>query len=130
MCTDALEDWVRLPASPHDVKARVDNLVARNDITASHDVILDEDGVVRYRSAKARLTPRQSRLFGCLLDRHGAVVTRKELKAAGWPGEDPTPNTLEVNMVRLRRRLSSLGLQVRTVRSRGYLLEEIDPGSR
>jgi len=31
---------------------------------------------------------------------------------------------LDVHIVRLRRRLAPLGLVIRTVRSRGYLLEE------
>jgi DNA-binding response OmpR family regulator len=36
---------------------------------------------------------------------------------------------LDVHVVRLRRRIAPLGLAIRTVRSRGYLLEEAATGS-
>ena len=36
----------------------------------------------------------------------------------------PTRNALDVHVLRLRRRLAPLGLEIRTVRSRGYLLQE------
>ncbi|HEX2272971.1 MAG TPA: helix-turn-helix domain-containing protein, partial [Acidimicrobiales bacterium] len=42
---------------------------------------------------------------------------------AVWPGQAPGRNALDVHILRLRRRLRPLGLAIRTVRSRGYLLE-------
>ena len=39
------------------------------------------------------------------------------------PEGAPGRNALDVHMLRLRRRLSPLRLSIRTVRSRGYLLE-------
>jgi DNA-binding response OmpR family regulator len=41
----------------------------------------------------------------------------------GWPEGTRARNTLDVHVVRLRRRLASVGLAIHTVRSRGYLLE-------
>jgi DNA-binding response OmpR family regulator len=35
-----------------------------------------------------------------------------------------------VHVLRLRRRIDELGLKIRTVRSRGYLLEIVGPGAR
>ena len=35
----------------------------------------------------------------------------------------PTRNALDVHILRLRRRIAELGLEIRTVRSRGYLLQ-------
>ena len=40
-----------------------------------------------------------------------------------WPNGAPTRNALDVHILRLRRRIAPLGLEVRTVRSRGYLLQ-------
>ena len=58
-----------------------------------------------------------------MLDRYGAVVSRDALARAGWPDGSPGRNALDVHVLRLRRRLAPLGLAIRTVRSRGYLLE-------
>jgi DNA-binding response OmpR family regulator len=45
------------------------------------------------------------------------------LARRAWPGGAPTRNALDVQMVRFRRRVEPLGLEVRTVRSRGYLFQ-------
>jgi DNA-binding winged helix-turn-helix (wHTH) protein len=65
-------------------------------------------------------------LMAALIDRFGAVVRRHALIDAAWPGGDATANNLDVSVARLRRQVLPLGLEVRTVRSRGYLLGDID----
>ena len=47
---------------------------------------------------------------------------------AGWPSGAPGRNALDVHVLRLRRRLVPLALAIRTVRSRGYLLESAPSG--
>jgi DNA-binding response OmpR family regulator len=71
------------------------------------------------------LPPVEARLTSALLARYGAVVAREALGRAGWPEGAPGRNALDVHMLRLRRRLSPLSLAIRTVRSRGYLLERL-----
>ena len=61
--------------------------------------------------------------FEVLLDRYGRVADRQSLLAAGWPGQNPNRNLLDVHLHRLRRRIDPIGLHIRTVRKRGYLLE-------
>ena len=61
--------------------------------------------------------------MGALVGRFGAVVSRDQLARAGWPEGAPGRNALDVHVLRLRRRISPLGLAIKTVRSRGYLLE-------
>ena len=61
-----------------------------------------------------------------LLDRFGAVVTRDTLADRAWPSGVPTRNALDVHVLRLRRRIAPLGLEIRTVRSRGYLLQSTE----
>ena len=58
-----------------------------------------------------------------MLERFAAVVSREALARAGWPDGAPGRNALDVHMLRLRRRLGPLRLVIRTVRSRGYVLE-------
>lgn len=123
LITDLAEDWVRLPAERADVQARVESLVARLshlDLTSPR---IDEWGVVRYGGKQVTLPPLEARLASVLIEQFRCVTTRDQLTRVGWPGEDPGRNPLDVHILRLRRRVEPLGLRVRTVRSRGYLLE-------
>ncbi|MPY94896.1 MAG: helix-turn-helix domain-containing protein [Acidimicrobiia bacterium] len=127
--TDLAEDWVRLPAERADLQARAESLLAR---LAGLDLTLpriDEWGVVRYGGGHVTLPPLEARLASLLVAQFRCVTTRDQLMRAGWPGEDPGRNPLDVHILRLRRRVGPLGLRVRTVRSRGYLLEG-ETGSR
>lgn len=122
VAVDCLEDWVRLPATDRDVRTRVDALVARAE---THRVVpdVDDDGLLRYRQGWVALSPTESRLGAALCERFGAVVGREALARRAWPDGLPTRNALDVHMLRLRRRVAELGLEIRTVRGRGYLLQ-------
>jgi DNA-binding response OmpR family regulator len=121
---DPLEDWIRVPAAEADVLARMATVAARAGAAAATQPVLDSDGVLRLAGAWVSLPPVEARLTRALLDRQGAVVSREALGRSGWPEGAPGRNALDVHVLRLRRRLSPLGLAIRTVRSRGYLLEQ------
>ena len=111
-------------ATEAELSARMAALTAR----ARHHVAperpdLDDDGVLRIGRSWVSLPPVEARLTAALLDRLGAVVSREALARAGWPDGAPGRNALDVHVLRLRRRLGTVGLAIRTVRSRGYLLE-------
>lgn len=120
---DCLEDWIRVPAAEIDVRSRCTALAARAEQHVSAAPSLDDDGVLRYGGIWVPLPPVEARLTDALLQRFGAVVSRDSLARAGWPDGAPGRNALDVHVLRLRRRIQSLGLVIRTVRSRGYLLE-------
>jgi hypothetical protein len=124
---DPLEDWVRIPAADTDVRARLDTLALRARLRAPVHPTLDDDGVIRHNGSWASLPPVEARLTRLLVDRIGAVVSRDSLSRAGWPDGAPGRNALDVHVLRLRRRLTQVGLAIRTVRSRGYLLEAAPP---
>ncbi len=118
---DPLEDWIRVPAPDLDVQARMATLTARARAAAAPR--LDVDGVLRFGSLWVSLPPVEARLTRAMLERFGAVVSRESLSRAGWPDGAPGRNALDVHVLRLRRRLAPVHLAIRTVRSRGYLLE-------
>ena len=120
---DCLEDWVRVPASEMDVAARTTAVARRAAAHKTTAPDLDSDGVLRFGGEWVGLPPVEGRLTRALLDRFGAVVSRDALSRAGWPDGAPGRNALDVHMLRLRRRLDPLALAIRTVRSRGYLME-------
>lgn len=126
--TDPLEDWVRLPASDVDVEARVRALLHRSGRHLEPRPTLDPDGVLRHGDGWVSLPPVEARLMSALLGRFGAVVSREQLARAGWPQGAPGRNALDVHMLRVRRRIAPLELVIRTIRSRGYLLEGVAAG--
>ena len=123
---DCLEDWVRVPAGEREVSLRMAGLTARVGLLAAAHPDLDRDGVLRYRNRWVSLPPVEARLTAAMVERFGAVVSRDVLARSGWPEGAPGRNALDVHVLRLRRRLLPLGLAIRTVRSRGYLLEAGD----
>ena len=128
---DCLEDWIRVPAPEEEVRARVEALSVRSlahvangtHHEPSHEPVLDDFGVLRMNGAWVALPPLEARLADALLERLGTVTSRDVLIRAGWPGSPPGRNALDVHVLRLRRRLHPVGLAIRTVRSRGYLME-------
>lgn len=123
VAADPLEDWVRVSAGDLDVRARLEGLRLRLEQTLELVPELDEDGVIRFGERWAPLPPVEARLTSALVRKFGAVVSRDDLSAAGWPEGAPNRNALDVHVLRLRRRLQPVRLAIRTVRSRGYLLE-------
>lgn len=123
---DSLEDWIRLPAAEDDLRVRVSTLASRVGSAAVAPTV-DDDGLLRYRDRWVTLSPVERALAAALIDRFNAVVGRDALVRRAWPGGSPTRNALDVHMLRLRRRIATLGLEVRTVRARGYLLQVLAP---
>lgn len=123
MPADCLEDWVRLPVEEVDLRARVDTLTRRVFAHTSSGPELDPDGVLRFAGAWVSLPPVEARLMTAMIERYGAVVSRDQLARVGWPKGAPGRNALDVHVLRLRRRIAPLRLAIKTVRSRGYLLE-------
>ncbi len=119
---DCLEDWVTPAATEREIGVRRAALETRALQHATRP-LLDGDGLLHHRDAWVSLSPVEQSLASALLDRFGAVVTRDMLADRAWPKGVPTRNALDVHVLRLRRRIAPLGLEIRTVRSRGYLLE-------
>ncbi len=118
---DPLEDWIRVPVDRADVRARAEVLSLRAAFDAAPPRL--DDGVVRHRGRTVALSATESELMAVLLGHLGVVVARERLVAAAWPAGVSGRNTVDVAIGRLRRRLAAIGLLLKTVRSRGYLLE-------
>jgi len=123
---DELEDWIRVPAQDVDLLARLAGLERRSRENAVVRPEVGEDGVLRMGRDWVSLPPVDHRLAAALVERFGTVVSREALAEAGWPHGSPARNALDVHVLRLRRRLGPLGLVIRTVRGRGYALEEAE----
>lgn len=121
---DCLEDWIRLPADDPDVAARLHSLGVRAGHHGRAPEANDKGRLV-YNGRWVALSPIEDRLVKTLSARFGAVVSRQELLAAGWPnGEDPSDAALRVHLTRLRKEIAPLGLEIATVRGFGHVLQE------
>ena len=120
--SDPMEDWVRLPATNDDVRARAMTLIERAHKRQPDVPKLDDGQILRYGPWWTSLAPTETRLLGALLVRFGGVVNRNDLARAGWPNGLPSRNSLDVQLGRIRRKLDGSGLTLRTVRSRGAML--------
>jgi len=120
---DELEDWVRLPADRADIEFRAQTL--RRRAVTKQRPSLSTEGVLKFRGASAPLSPVEAQVVASLLGKFQAVVSRRDLTEAVWPNEAPPRNALDVHISRVRRRVAEVGLQIRTVRGRGYMLEPV-----
>ncbi len=126
-CTDPLEDWVRLPVSRVDRNARIKTLQSRNGMASSPSPSIDSFGTLEFSGTRAQLSAVQTKLIEPLVDKFGAVVAREEIATHVWPKGEASANNLDVAIGRLRRQIEPVGLRIKTVRSRGYLLHPDDP---
>jgi hypothetical protein len=119
---DCLEDWVHAPVDEREMHARLEALRLRVRCHRLFVPELDEEGFLHFGPRQVYLPPVEARLAEALLARYGRVVGAASLMRAGWPGQTASRGKLDVRIHRLRRRLAPLGLVVRTVRQRGWML--------
>ena len=81
------------------------------------------DGRILYRGKWAALSDTEESMARVFSERFGEVVDARSIEAAGWGDTPPTSNAVRVHITRLRKRIYPLGLVVRTVHSRGWVLE-------
>lgn len=119
------EDWIRLPATDDDLRVRMQNLAARSSRHAVAPVAKG-DGRITFRGEWVGLGETEEAVARTLADRFGEVVDGDTLAASVDP--PLTGNAVRIQIMRLRERLKPLGLGLRTVRNRGYVLEAtLDP---
>jgi DNA-binding response OmpR family regulator len=120
---DVVEDWVRETADGSEVRARIDGLELRARLWGARPQV-EPTGILRFRGRFVTVSPVECVLLGMLADDFGSVVSRDVLATGTWADGLPTRNALDVQILRLRRRIARLGLEITTVRGRGYLLHE------
>ena len=73
---------------------------------------------------QVELSARELAVLEVLLQRGGSIVSKEQLieHMYGWD-EEVSHNAMEVNVHRLRKKLEPAGVNIRTIRGLGYLLE-------
>jgi hypothetical protein len=120
---DELEDWMRTPADPVDLRARTEAVRRRAAESIVAAPLLDDDGLLWVGSTWVALTPSQVPVVRLLLDHPDKVVRFDAVavacRSAGASGHPASVRTL---ITRLSARLRTVGLELVSVRQRGLLL--------
>jgi len=128
------EDYLSKPCPPERLIARADRLMrtyenARHVIRAG-TLQLDLDSYkLSYKDKNQVLSDTEGRILRELIEAYPNTVSKTEIMRSLWGGSDYVDeNVLQVNMTRLRKALSAIGLEdrIETVRGVGYRLPEGD----
>ncbi len=125
------DDYVSKPVSMHELQARVRALGWRagpeDDEQLVHGALVLDCGARRawLDGHDLVLTVREWRILEELMRRAGRVVTKERLNELVHPGADsPHYNAVEVHVSKLRAKLDPVGIDLRTIRGVGYILDE------
>jgi len=121
LCLDPLEDWIWASASDEDRAQRSSSLTRRAEQRAATPAV-DDDGLLHVGGRWASLSPIEAVLTSQFVANFDRLVDRSALAQAVWPSGAPHPRTLDTHILRLRRRVADFGLEIETVRSRGWVM--------
>lgn len=127
------DDYMTKPFDLPEFEARVRALIRRGQYNAGTSMT---HGRLRLDTAARRLfhddqpvemSARELTLIELLLARQGRVVSKEQMidQMFGF-GDDVGSNAIEVYVHRVRRKLEPFGIEIRTVRGMGYLLDKVD----
>jgi hypothetical protein len=124
---DLLEDWLRAPVDRAELVARRTEL-ARRSTCEHHGPVLDDDGLLWWDERWVAIPEGQVPVVRLLVDRVRDLVRLDELAAAYAEGGGSTDAVAVKAMLgRLIRRCAEVGVAVRSVRGKGYVLDAPNP---
>jgi len=121
---DPKTDWVRMPIADDELRARVHVLELRADIVAEAP-LLPGDGRLLFRGNWVVIPPLSEKLMALFIEHFGAVVPADDLLATAWPDATGRREALRVHLTKLRSLVAPLGLGIKGVRDRGYVLHAL-----
>jgi len=130
------DDYMTKPFDLPEFEARVRALIRRGHAASGTSM---SHGRLRFDVPARRLfhdeqpvemSARELALTELLLSRQGRVVSKEQIidHLFGF-GDDVGSNAIEVYVHRVRKKLEPLGIDIRTVRGMGYLLDKFDEGA-
>ena len=124
------DDYLTKPFEMGELEARIRALVRRAQGAADNQIelgrlVLDTKGRRAFvDGANVELSARELAVLEILAGRAGRVVSKDALMSSLYQwDEDPSTNAIEIYVHRLRKKLGDCGINIRTIRGLGYLLE-------
>ena len=124
------DDYMVKPFDPPELEARIRALLRRGQNVGSSELRIGKLSFDASRrcamvsSQLLELSPRELNLLEVLMRRAGKVVGKEQLleHLYAWD-EEASSNAVEVLLHRLRKKLDSHGINIRTMRGLGYMLD-------
>ena len=129
------DDFIAKPFDLNVLTAKIQALLRRTYdfgqssglITHSGVVLSPGDASLSFAGKKIELTKNELKIMQTLLENNGSIVSRDSLMTALWESDAfVDENTLTVNMTRIRKKLTELGLAddfIKTKKGIGYIVE-------
>lgn len=127
------DDYISKPYNPTLLLLRIETLFRHLEKQSENEFLLYKEIKVDllrsnliYQGKEIILSKNEITILAYLMKNHGRIVSRDELMDHLWDQNDfIDDNTLTVNINRLRKRLSEIGITdlIQTRRKQGYLLE-------
>lgn len=90
-----------------------------NNITDAEIIFIPEQKIVKKGDVEISLTEIESRIFKILFNRNYNFASRNQLH------NENKSRSLDVHINKLRKKISSLNLEIDTVRNKGYRLKQV-----
>ena len=128
------DDFVSKPFDLNVLTAKIQALLRRSydfstqtNLIEHKGVILNiSDGTLTYKGEKIDLTKNEFKIIHMLLENRGKAVARDDIMTRLWESDSfIDDNTLTVNVTRIRKKLSDVGLIdfIKTKKGIGYLVD-------
>ena len=128
------DDYIVKPFSVRELIARVravlrrvDNKTVKKSVLKINDLLIDIDKYeVKIKDKIINLTPTEFKILHILFNKPGRVFNRETLLEKLW-GMDKIvlDRTIDVHIVKLRKKIGEYGKYIKSVRGIGYKAEEI-----
>lgn len=128
------DDFVQKPFSLDVLMAKMNAILRRTySYTSVESNIIEHNGAalnlkdstIIYNEQKLELTKNEFKIIYLLMQNSGSVVSRNKIMRSLWEDESfVDDNTLTVNINRLRKKLSDIGLDnfIQTKKGQGYII--------
>lgn len=129
------DDFIQKPFDTEVLIAKIRALLRRSySYTETQTNVLEHQGVmlnlndlkVYYEEKKIELTKTEFVILHLLMKKAGSIVSRNKIMRTLWKHEQFIDNnTLSVNITRLRKKLSQLGIEnfITTKKGEGYFIK-------
>ena len=127
------DDFITKPYNTQILLTRIENVLRRTYGGNQSNTVLEaggaslnlENSTVSFDGQSQELTKNEARILGLLMKNQGKIISRDQIMAELWQSDEfVDDNTLTVNVNRLRKKLSELGLNelIQTKRRQGYMI--------
>lgn len=123
------DDYISKPFAMREVMARVKSVLRRTATPAGADERVSYEGLVLDRKTKSctlngepvLLTKKEFEILALLLQHPMKIFSREEILRYAWPDEVVVlDRTVDVNIMRLRKKIGPYGAQIVTRQGYGY----------